>query len=105
VPPGGVWEPANPGVMAAWSTRSYSIMRTETGPIISVGDPFAVEWWTRGRIATAQEAADAFTIGATKLLTHAQAEGEAAVLEIAQLIITARKRLPDPDLVTEIVGE
>jgi hypothetical protein len=105
VPPGGVWEPANPGVMAAWSTRSYSIVRTATGPIISVGDPFAVEWWTRGRVATAQEAADAFTFGATKLLTHAQAEGRAATLEIGQLIITARKRLPDPDLVTEIVGE
>jgi hypothetical protein len=105
IQPGGIMDPGNPGVMALWATRSYSIIRTQTGPLISVGDPFAVEWWTRGRAATAQEAADAFTFGATKLLTHAQAEGQAATLELARLIIAARNRLPEPALVTEIVGE
>jgi hypothetical protein len=105
IPPGGIMEPRNPGTMAAWSTRSYRIVRTPTGPVLGIGNPLAVEWWTRGRAATAQEAAEAFTIGATKLLTVAQGEGEAAVVELARLIIAARKQLPDPALVTEIVGE
>ena len=105
IPPGGIMDPGNPGTMAVWSTRSYSIIRTPGGPLISIGDPFAVEWFTHGRAATPQEAAAAFTIGATKLLTHAQREGDAAVLELARLIIAARKRLPEPDLVTEVVGE
>jgi hypothetical protein len=101
-PPAGQHDDRNPGVMLFWATRTYSLVRTETGPLISIGDPFAHAWWTRGRIARPQEAADAFQAGATKLLRVAATEGEEAVVELAKLAGAARKLLPDPELVHEL---
>ena len=103
--PGGEMDQGNPGVMAIWMTRRYSLIDTETGPLIEVGDPFAVTWFSRGRAATPQEAADAFITGAAKLMTNAGIEaGEDGIIEITRLIIPARRLLPDPDLVREIIA-
>jgi hypothetical protein len=104
-PPGGVMDERNPGVMAMWVTPSYSILRTLTGPIIAMGDPSSVDWFTRGRIATAGEAAEAFKVGASKLLKAADAEaGEAGIVELTRLLVPARKLLPDPALVEDVAG-
>jgi hypothetical protein len=103
--PGGEMDEGNPGVMAIWMTRSYSLLDTPTGPLIEVGDPFAVTWFSRGRAATPQEAADAFIAGAAKLMTNAGIEaGEDGIIEVTRLIIPARRLLPDPDLVREIIA-
>ena len=103
--PAGEMDPGNPGVMAIWMTRSYSLLDTPTGPLIEVGDPFAVTWFSRGRAATAQEAADAFVAGAAKLMTNAGIEaGEDGIVEVTRLIIPARRLLPDPELVREIIA-
>lgn len=104
-PPGGIMFEGNPGVMAMWMTSSYSILRTRTGPIIAMGEPTSVEWFTRGRTATAAEAAEAFKAGSVTLLKAADAEaGEDGILELVKLLIPARKLLPDPSLVVEMAG-
>jgi hypothetical protein len=104
-PPGGIMDERNPGVMALWVTPSFSILRTPNGPIISMGDPERVDWFTRGRAATATEAAEAFKVGAAKLLVHAEREaGEAGIVELVRLLIPARKLLPDPALLDEVSG-
>jgi hypothetical protein len=105
-PPGGLMDEGNPGVTASWSTRAYRIIRTATGPLVELGNPLSVDWWTRGHVATSQEAADAFIHGAAKLLKRASDEaGEQGIVAITQMIIEGRKLLPDPELVTEIVGD
>jgi hypothetical protein len=101
-PPGGIMFEGNPGVMALWVTPRFSILRTPTGPIIEMGEPSKVDWFTRGRPATAAEAAEAFKAGSIRLLAAADAEaGEAGILELIRLLIPARLLLPDPNLVVE----
>lgn len=101
--PGGIMFEGNPGVMALWLTPSYSIIRTPTGPIISMEEPSGVEWFTRGRTATPAEAAEAFKAGAARLLVAADREaGEAGIVELVRLLIPARKLLPDPALLDEV---
>jgi hypothetical protein len=105
VEPGGKMDPRNPGVMIEWPTQDYRIFQTPTGPLIQFEAPTArVVWWTLGREATGQEAADAFVAGGQKLLATASTEGDSAIVELARLMTIARKTLPDPDLVRQVEG-
>jgi hypothetical protein len=45
----------NPGVAMLWTTRTFEVFRTATGPLITMGEPESVEWWAFGRIATRDE--------------------------------------------------
>lgn len=105
LPPGGTMLPHNPGVMALWVAGSYRVINTDTGAIVRMGNPTGgVTWWTRGRIATPAEAAEAFSVGAGRLLGHASREGDAATVMCGVMIRDARKLLPDPDLVREVAA-
>lgn len=45
----------NPGVTMLWVTRSYEIFRTDTGPLIQMGEPERVEWFACGKPATREQ--------------------------------------------------
>ena len=104
IPPAGLHSDANPGAMALWTTDGFDIVKLPDGPLLNFHAPEAVTWWTLGREATAEEAADAFRLGAAKLLAIASAEGEMAVVEFAKLARAARRSLPDPELISEVVA-
>jgi hypothetical protein len=95
--PAGIVDDDNPGVMAIWMTRGYSLIDTATTPLISVGNPFAVDWYSRGRPASPLEVAEAFRTDARKLMTDAVTEfGAAGAAEVTGLVNAARRHLPDP---------
>jgi hypothetical protein len=97
--PAGIMDEGNPGVMAQWLTREYKITRLPNGPLIDMGDPSDVFWWTRGRFATSQEAANAMQAGAAKLgAVAAEHEGASGVAFVAKQLRIARGLLPDPSL-------
>jgi hypothetical protein len=62
-----------------------------------------VSWWRRGALATAQEAADGLRAGAAKLLAVAAVEGQEAIAEFTTRLIQARRLLPDPSLLRDVV--
>jgi hypothetical protein len=46
----------NPGVTLLWTTKRFTIWRDDKGaPLITVGDPTAIEWFAEGRPATRAE--------------------------------------------------
>jgi hypothetical protein len=96
--PGGIMATHNPGVMALWSTRHYRIIRTDTGPIVGMGPASSVRWWTRGRLATAREAEEAFLIGVARLSEMAKPDGLEAISALARMASEAGRWLPAPDL-------
>jgi hypothetical protein len=105
VAPGGKHDDGNPGTMLLWPTDDYGVFRTDTGPLLNFAAPTGpVKWWTLGREATAREAADAFQVGAEKLLAVARLEGDDAVVAFTLTLRVARKVLPDPTLIREVVA-
>jgi hypothetical protein len=104
VAPPGIHSTGNPGAVALWATREWSILQTFNGPLIELGEPALVTWWARGELASPEDAAAAFTQGAARLISVAEIEGEKAVVACVLQVIAARKLLPDPNLVREING-
>lgn len=76
----GVMIKRNPGAMAAWTTKTYSIFKTATGPLISIGDPEHVSWWREGRPATRAEVLNSIDTGLPLLLDACRTAKEEAVL-------------------------
>jgi hypothetical protein len=101
IAPAGLHDDGNPGVMVLWITDQYHVEHLDNGDLLAFGDPHSVTWWTKGREATPQEAADAFQAGAAKLRRVAQAEGAEAVAEFHILRHRAALSLPDPGLIRE----
>ena len=93
-PPPGVMLAHNPGVAALWTSRSYTLINAHNGKLISLGDPYTVEWWTEGRHATGQEVADAMERGLPRLVTMAEQDGPEAMDELNQAIARAQPLLP-----------
>ena len=52
---GGMGITRNPGVAMLWLTREYEVFKTETGPLIQMGEPHEVVWICEGRLATRAE--------------------------------------------------
>jgi hypothetical protein len=52
---GGMGITRNPGVAMLWLTREYELFRTDTGPLIQMGEPDSVGWICEGRDATRAE--------------------------------------------------
>jgi hypothetical protein len=99
IPPAGMHDDRNPGIMLLWPTEDYRVIRMDNGPLLEIDAPTgSVQWWTLGRRATPREAADAFANGAVKLRMIAEAEDAAAVKELNRLLGVARLLLPEPDL-------
>lgn len=53
--PAGVMLKRNPGVMLIWVTRGFRVFTHDGKPLISVGDPEHVAWYSEGRPATIAE--------------------------------------------------
>jgi hypothetical protein len=52
---GGMGITRNPGVAMLWLTREYELFKTDTGPLIQMGEPSSVDWICEGREATRAE--------------------------------------------------
>lgn len=58
-----------------WFTRSYEVFNDGQGrPIITMGNPLAVEWYCEGRIATRAEVEDSIAGGLPSLEAIARTE-------------------------------
>lgn len=90
-PPGGIMEQRNPGITALWRTRRFSIMPTDSGPILQLGDPEGVDWWNFGRRATPAEAHAGFEDGAVFIKQRAlERDGAEALPLLDKLVRKAR---------------
>jgi hypothetical protein len=79
----------NPGVVCLWTTREYKTFRDGKGGILfTVGDPFHIEWFCRGRSATRNEVMESIRTGYPILQQIAVEEGDEAVVDLQ----TAYKR-------------
>ena len=76
----------NPGVSLIWVTRKYSVMRDGGGLLFKLGEPTALEWWTRGRKATHDEIMASIESGLPILREAAEKQGPAAVLALEQQV-------------------
>jgi hypothetical protein len=66
----------NPGVVLVWITRRYEIWRDSKGsPLIEVGEPVEVEWFSEGRPATRAEVEESIHTGYPLLEQMAVEEG------------------------------
>jgi hypothetical protein len=91
----GMAEGRNPGAGVVWRTRKFSLVRTDTGPVIQVGDPEQVDWWCLGRRATPAEAHARFEEAAVFLRGRTiELDGPEALPMLATMTQKARRLLP-----------
>ncbi len=64
----------NPGVTMLWNTRQFDVFKTETGPLITMGEPESVEWLRCGKPATRAEIMDSIETGLPALEALARQE-------------------------------
>lgn len=64
----------NPGVALLWITRQYEIFKTETGPLIMMGEPESVEWYACGKPATRAQVLESIEGGLPNLEAVAKME-------------------------------
>ena len=73
----GIMIARNPGVMAIWTTKSYSLVPDHQGrALIRVGDPEMVTWWRQGRPATRAEILEGFDSGLPLLKEHCHSQDD-----------------------------
>jgi hypothetical protein len=61
---GGTPIKRNPGVALLWTTRSYEIWKPASGEyLIGIGEPLAVEWYAKGRVAMRAEVEESVRTG------------------------------------------
>lgn len=71
VPGPGIMLEHNPGCVALWITKTYSVRQTtlgQPGALFHLGDPWSVEWFAEGSPATHDEVVAAFRRGLPALL-------------------------------------
>jgi hypothetical protein len=86
----------NPGVMLLWFTREYEVFNDGKGrPLIMMGRPSGVEFYTRGRVATREEVDESILNGIGALETLARAE-EGGMEHLRQKQRAFEKWLPKP---------
>lgn len=90
--PPGEFNPRNPGVMAAYTSRTWLPKPVSNGIMLGIGEPENVEWWTQGRMATKDEAANALEEGYKVLQSVCNDEEEAELLR--QFYEAAKTTLP-----------
>lgn len=100
--PRGIMVMDNPGAVALWESSSYSIDRTREGVIVDIGEPDAVDWWTKGHKTTRRdEVLPAFEASVTRLrkmtaehYAHDPTERAAAMLALGEATAQAMQFLP-----------
>lgn len=89
----GVMIERNPGVCAIYTVKRGSYRYGREG-LFFLNEPESIEWWTKGRLATAQEVKISIDSGLPTLAEMAVAEGEAAVRQLNKMHEAALKLLP-----------
>lgn len=96
VTPTGMVE-RNPGVIVLWKTTHYKPVRVDRNTILCTfdQDPTHVEWWTRGRRATRDEAIESLDAGVPFLLAAARGQVGGPEADIADRLAIATRYLPE----------
>lgn len=93
----GVMILRNPGAVALWSCKTYSLMDSPNGGVLfRLGTPAFVHWYTQGRPATRIEVMEVINSGVPILEEAARQDGPEALLELQQAIIDSVVYLPPP---------
>jgi hypothetical protein len=96
VAPAGIHLDRNPGVMCLWWAFNFKPFRVGDGVLFEIGQPLKVQWFARGRYATAEETIESIDSGMPYLSQIAEAEGPEAVVELAAAYKKAMRLLPRP---------
>jgi hypothetical protein len=87
----------NPGATAIWVTRTYTIIRDQNGkPLISIGTPERVEWYSEGRQATRAEVLASINSGFPLLEATCDYETTAARREEAREMLRRQRQAVEP---------
>jgi hypothetical protein len=93
--PAGIAIRRNPGVTLIWVTHGFEVFHDGAGkPLIQVGDPVSVEWWSQGHPATRAEVCHAIETGLPLLRQIAEQEGAEAVAELERRAAGIEALLP-----------
>lgn len=88
----------NPGVAAIWETTSFTCVPSgRGGAMFLVGSAARVSWWTRGRPATREEAADGIDRSVAEVSAQLNAQGvmdDELRIQIGQAWLRAERHLP-----------
>lgn len=91
--PAGLHHDRNPGVMLLWTAGPAQPFKTKGGGfLLKLEEPRSVEWWTKGRLATREEAKAALDAGVEVLAKIAKADN--AMGELERMAKTAEALLP-----------
>ncbi len=74
--PAGISMEHQPGIMALWTTNTYSPFRVQNGTLIKVGVPKEVIWVKEGRHATRAEVVEAVDAAHKQMLSEAESLDE-----------------------------
>ena len=82
----------NPGVTLLWTTRTYKVFNDGRGnPLIEVGDPAEVKWYSQGRPATREEVHHSIVTGLPFL--HQEIERERTDARRAEARVELERRI------------
>ena len=87
----------NPGAMCLWTTHSFRLFFAKPGdkvPLITVGDPEAVEWWANGQPATRAQVEESVRTGLPLLEDAARLTGAAGLNQLAREVKAAQSLYP-----------
>lgn len=94
VAPGGIPIARNPGAVAVWMTRTYSVRPEFGANLFTFGDPDEVLWFCKGRKATRDEVMDSINSGYPLLVKAAESDGPNALAELHKATVAALKYVP-----------
>jgi hypothetical protein len=89
----GVMIKRNPGAIALWES-TYRPFKVDNGWLIRLAEPYRVDWWTQGRLATRAEIEAALEAGYPELMNVAKDEGPEAVAALKIMREDAMRFLP-----------
>ncbi len=84
----------NPGVTLLWHTTSFQLNRVQGGVLFQIGNPSALEWWSKGRKATRAEVEESIRTGLPILTEAAMSDGPKAVAALEKMRAAAERLLP-----------
>ncbi|MEY9184740.1 hypothetical protein ABIG06_006288 [Bradyrhizobium sp. USDA 326] len=84
----------NPGVTLLWTTKSYRVINTKTGPLFTIGEPVEVQFFCESRKATRDEIMLSIETGLPILREMARKDGPEAQAELEDMIKRAMVHVP-----------
>lgn len=84
----------NPGAICLWTVKRYRVWKPKPGEtLFDIGEPIAVEWWSRGRAATRVEV-DASIASGLPFLEERAREQSGGMEALQEYIQRAQRYLP-----------